>query len=46
MKPDYIENIEDDEITTPEDNDNDSKDSTPVKIMVSLIAKVDYKLTN
>ena len=26
MKPDYIEKIEADEITTPEDNDNDSKD--------------------
>ena len=46
MKPDYIDKMDPVDAVPKEDNDNDPKDTPPVKIMVSLIAKVDYKLTD
>lgn len=46
MKPDFIEEMDPVDVVPKEDNDNDPKDTPPVKIMVSLIAKVDYKLTD
>ena len=46
MKPGFIEEMDPVDVVPKEDNDNDPKDTPPVKIMVSLIAKVDYKLTD